>query len=183
MRKTFSTLVSSLIAVILIVSVGCQTDPLPNRDNVLLKKLTKEEYLDSLFRNNIGLVTLWMIDTTVVKGSMGWGVRDTDMFDSNANVVFNSPAPGVEALGNKDVEIQKFKISPNPNVTSEICIESVEIIESIEILDGAGKSVMSLFPNKKQLDLDIDRLKPATYSIVCKSKNEIITRKFIKLNY
>ncbi len=103
------------------------------------------------------------------------------MFDSN--VVFNSPAPGVEALGNKDVEIQKFKISPNPNVTSEICIESVEIIESIEILDGAGKLVMSLFPNKKQLNLDIDRLKPATYSIVCKSKNEIITRKFIKLNY
>ncbi len=103
--------------------------------------------------------------------------------DSNANVVFNSPAPGVEALGNKDVEIQKFKISPNPNVTSEICIESVEIIESIEILDGAGKLVMSLFPNKKQLNLDIDRLKPATYSIVCKSKNEIITRKFIKLNY
>lgn len=55
-----------------------------------MKKLTKEEYLDSRFRNNIGLVTLWMVDTTVVKGSMGWGVRDTVMFDANdPNLVWN----------------------------------------------------------------------------------------------
>ena len=30
---------------------------------------------------------------------------DNTPLDSNANVVFNSPAPGVEALGSKDVEI------------------------------------------------------------------------------
>lgn len=68
-------------------------------------------------------------------------------------------------------------------MTSEICIESVEIIESIEILDANGKLVLSLYPNKKQLHLDLDRLKPATYAMVCKSKNEIVTRKFIKLNH
>jgi hypothetical protein len=90
MKKTLIKLVSSLIAGILIVVVGCQQDPLPNSDDVLLKKLTKEEYLDSLFSNNIGLATLWMIDTTVVKGSMGWGVRDTVMFDANdPNLVWN----------------------------------------------------------------------------------------------
>ncbi|MFM2229663.1 MAG: hypothetical protein RL607_921, partial [Bacteroidota bacterium] len=77
MKKTLSKLVSSLIAAILILVVGCQQDTLPNNNDISLNKLTREEYLDSLFKNDRGLEPIWMIDTTIVKGSMGWRVTDT----------------------------------------------------------------------------------------------------------
>jgi hypothetical protein len=77
MKKTLSTLVTLLIAAIVMVAAGCQQDTLPNNNDISLNKLTREEYLDSLFKNDRGLEPIWMIDTTIVKGSMGWRVTDT----------------------------------------------------------------------------------------------------------
>ena len=88
MKKTLSTLVSSFIAAMLIVAVGCQQDPLPIVKDPTLVKLTKEQYLDSLCQNNKGLDPLWIIDSTVVKGSMGWRVTDTlDYYAANPDLI------------------------------------------------------------------------------------------------
>lgn len=73
----------ALLVTMLISATGCQQDPLPTVKDPILVKLTKEQYLDSLCQNNKGIDPLWMIDSTVVTGSMGWVVRDTVMFDAN----------------------------------------------------------------------------------------------------
>lgn len=65
-----------MIAAVMIVAEGCEKDIM--KDNgVGYKKLTKEQCLDSMVQSNRGLESVWMIDTTIVKGSMGWSVTDT----------------------------------------------------------------------------------------------------------
>ncbi len=71
MKKTLRIRLSSLIAAIMIVAVGCNTDAVGNGNSGAHKKLTKEEYLDSIFKNNVSLSTVLMIDSTSMKGSTG----------------------------------------------------------------------------------------------------------------
>jgi hypothetical protein len=103
---------------------------------------------------------------------------------TNANVVFFSPAPTVEEeLNNHLLSNSSFNIYPNPNVKSEILISSDEIITSIQIIDNNGKIVLKQTSNNKQLNMNIDSLPDANYTIICKTQKKIHTRKFIKLNY
>ncbi len=102
MKKTLSKLVSSLIAAILILVVGCQQDSLPTVKNPVAVKLTEEQYLDSLCQSNMGLDPLWMIDTTVVKGSMGWEVSDTLSFDATDPYIDQSSKFIVSPIGYYD---------------------------------------------------------------------------------
>lgn len=83
MKKTLRIRLSSLIAAIMIVAVGCNTDAVGNGNSGAHKKLTKEEYLDSIFKNNVSLSTVLMIDSTLMKGSMGLRFTDTVIFGTD----------------------------------------------------------------------------------------------------
>ena len=108
---------------------------------------------------------------------------DPSNLDSSANVVFNSPAPSVQQeLNNQNLELAFFNIYPNPTGSSEIMIICNEKISSIEIFDTQGKQVLFVQPNTEQLVLNIKRLSPATYSIICNTQTKTISKKFIKLN-
>lgn len=108
---------------------------------------------------------------------------DPSNLDSSANVVFNSPAPSVQQeLKNQNLDLDFINIYPNPTVFSEIMINCIEKISSIEIFDTHGKQVLFVQPNTEQLTLNIKRLTPATYSIICKTQSQTISKKFIKLN-
>jgi hypothetical protein len=109
---------------------------------------------------------------------------DPSNVQTNANVVFFSPAPTVEEeLNNHLLSNSSFNIYPNPNVKSEILISSEEVITSIQIIDINGKTVLKQTANNKKLNMNIDSLPDAHYTIICKTQNKVFTRKFIKLNY
>jgi hypothetical protein len=109
---------------------------------------------------------------------------DPSNVNSNANVVFYQPAPGVnEISGTHEISNDEIKLYPNPNVTSEIIIESNSPIISIQIIDALGKILIEENIHSGQPKVNIQSLPPATYTIICKTKNTNIRKQFIKLNY
>jgi hypothetical protein len=100
-----------------------------------------------------------------------------------ANVVFYQPAPTAPGItGVTDIAIDDIKLYPNPNITSEIIIESNTPIISIQIIDALGKVMIEENFNSMQPKVNIQSLYPATYTIVCKTPNATISKKFIKLH-
>jgi hypothetical protein len=46
-----------------------------------------------------------------------------------------------------------------------------------------SKTVLKQTSNNKQLNMNIDSLPDANYTVICKTQNKVYTRKFIKLNH
>ncbi len=109
---------------------------------------------------------------------------DPTNIDSGANVVFYQPAPSVHEITNvTEFANDEIKLYPNPNITSEIIIESISPIISVQIIDALGKILIEENFQSEQHKVNIQSLPPATYTIICKTKNTTITKKFIKLHY
>jgi hypothetical protein len=150
MKKTLSSQVSTLIAAILFIAVGCQQDPLPTVKDPILVKLTREQYLDSLCQNNKGLDPLWMIDSTVVKGSMGWVVTDSLSFNALNPIVDQSSKYIVSQIGYFDqFSPDKFKYAVFTPSYRFITLRAADSISQFGALTGDTTLIVTLFDIKQ----------------------------------
>jgi hypothetical protein len=77
MNKVLSMLNISTLLIFLMGIGGCTDDAVKKSETA---ELTKDEYLDSLVKNNSSYSPLLMIDSTIVTGSMGFRFADTVIF-------------------------------------------------------------------------------------------------------
>jgi hypothetical protein len=71
------------------------------------------------------------------------------------------------------------KIFPNPS-SKELKIKVDDIILYLEIIDGNGKTVLTLNPHQSELSLDISDLKAGVYFLILGTFNERVVKRVIK---
>jgi hypothetical protein len=76
-------LIPTLALVVTLFIGACDQNNITPPNTSGSTKLTKDQYLDSLFKNNVSLSTVLMIDSTVMKGSMGLRFTDTVIFGTD----------------------------------------------------------------------------------------------------
>ena len=105
-------------------------------------------------------------------------------FNSSANVIFYSPSPSIEEeLSDNHLFSEELLVFPNPNSTGQLHFDCTEEIVFIEVVDVLGNVVLSCSPNQKQFEMNIDRLAASMYTINCKTKARIFSRKLIRFAY
>jgi hypothetical protein len=105
-------------------------------------------------------------------------------FNSTANVIFYSPSPNIEEeLSDNHLVSEELVVFPNPNATGQLHFVCAEEIVFIELVDVLGNVVLSCSPNQKQFEMPISGIPASLYTINCKTKSKILSRKLIKLAY
>jgi len=104
-------------------------------------------------------------------------------FDFNFPVVTNTATTTFETNTSTDdgSKIVELSISPNP-ASSQIIIESNEIIESVEICNTQGKRLKNVDLDENKNKIDISELSPGIYIItITTKKSSSYSSKFLKI--
>ena len=83
-------------------------------------------------------------------------------------------------LGTKNYEIEGLNAYPNPTINSWNISTENETINSIEIFNVLGKSVISLKPNSREVTIDASNLATGMYFSIISTDAGASTRKLIK---
>ncbi|MDF1694261.1 MAG: M43 family zinc metalloprotease [Saprospiraceae bacterium] len=86
---------------------------------------------------------------------------------------------GNEAKIGRDLDEDGFNAYPNP-ASTDLTIESEDVIQSMKVLDITGKVVASRNVNATQTKLDVTTFQPGVYLISIHTEDEVVTKKFIK---
>jgi hypothetical protein len=83
-------------------------------------------------------------------------------------------------LGINDLELNKFKVFPNPAKDSwTVSAKNINIL-SIQIIDILGKNVMSLSPNASEIEINASALKAGVYFAQIKTVSGLTSLKLVK---
>ena len=84
------------------------------------------------------------------------------------------------SINNNNIDLSLF-VYPNPthNILHLSATNSIEI-QSIQVLNLSGQTVMTKTPNKKRVSLNISKFNSGMYFILIELNNETVIKKIIK---
>jgi len=83
-------------------------------------------------------------------------------------------------VGLSEIAVLKgdYKLFPVPT-SEELNIQSREIIQSIMIIDALGKEIKRIYPNRKQVKIDLSAYSKGIYLISLESGDQIEVKRFV----
>lgn len=155
-----------------------------NDDNFCLIRINQDGSLDASFGNN-GIVITEIspandrIASMVLQADGMLVVTGTARIGNNDDIAVARYHTGLNISVNEVDEIPLFSAFPNPAI-DHLSISAKVKLQTIELIDALGRSVLSFAPNAGQLQIDIASLPNGIYLFRATDGKRVTSQRFVK---